>query len=158
MVHSKNKGSSFERTVRDLLVDRGYSANRGQQFKGTPDSPDVECKGLGWIHIECKAVEAVNPYKFYEQACEDASKEQVPLVVFKRNRKPIMALMSAEDLLDLIECLDKGLDKVDNGISRRINGFRRRFRESDSGEESGGDIPGQIEGDRRGDVSGSDCL
>ncbi len=34
----------------------GYAARRGQQFSGSPDSPDVVCDSLPWMHFEVNHV------------------------------------------------------------------------------------------------------
>lgn len=47
------KGKSGELQLAKLLTSLGYPARRGQQFKGTKDSPDVVCDSIK-AHIECK--------------------------------------------------------------------------------------------------------
>jgi Holliday junction resolvase len=71
-VNSRNKGKRGERQWRDELRSHGYQARRGQQFSGSPDSPDVVCDGLPWIHFEVKAVERLNIEQAMEQARRDA--------------------------------------------------------------------------------------
>lgn len=57
---SRNKGKRGERQVRDLFRDVGLMARRGQQFAGSPDSPDVIVPAIAdsW-HIEAKWVEGI---------------------------------------------------------------------------------------------------
>jgi len=45
-MNSREKGKRGERQWRDELRANGYAARRGQQFSGSPDSPDVICDGL----------------------------------------------------------------------------------------------------------------
>ena len=71
-MNSRNKGKRGERQWRDELRSHGYQARRGQQFSGSPDSPDVVCDGLPWIHFEVKAVERLNIEQAMEQARRDA--------------------------------------------------------------------------------------
>lgn len=42
------KGARGERQWRDELRSNGYEARRGQQFCGSPESPDVVCEALPW--------------------------------------------------------------------------------------------------------------
>ena len=59
-MNSRDKGKRGERQWRDELRKNGYHARRGQQFSGSPDSPDVICDGLPWAHFEVKFVEHLN--------------------------------------------------------------------------------------------------
>ena len=51
--NSRAKGCNGERQLAKLLTSLGYPARRGQQFRGTKDSPDVVCDSIK-AHIECK--------------------------------------------------------------------------------------------------------
>lgn len=97
-VNSREKGARFERTIANILKQRGFEARRGQQFSGANGDPDVV--GLPGCHIEAKAVEKLELYKAYEQSCRDALEGEVPVVVHKKNRKPILITMSFSDFLD----------------------------------------------------------
>src|SRR5437899_3884036 len=77
-MNSREKGKRGERQWRDELRAQGYAARRGQQFSGSPDSPDVVCDELGWIHFEVKAVEKLNIYDAMEQAERDCGKGSTP--------------------------------------------------------------------------------
>src|SRR5205823_13839879 len=70
-VNSRQKGKRGERQWRDELRANGYAARRGQQFSGSPDSPDVVCDSLPWIHFEVKAVERLNIRDAVDQAKRD---------------------------------------------------------------------------------------
>jgi len=94
-VNSREKGKRGERQWRDELRANGFQARRGQQFSGSPDSPDVICDQLGWIHFEVKAVEKLNVEAAMEQARRDSA-GQVPIVAHKRNFRPWLVTMSAE--------------------------------------------------------------
>ena len=124
-MNSRQKGARGERQWRDELRAQGYAARRGQQFSGSPDSPDVVCDALPWIHFEVKAVEKLNIYDAMEQAIRDAGKSEVrslksegnhltpahsprggegegsrlrkvPIVAHRRNFRPWMITMTAE--------------------------------------------------------------
>lgn len=94
-MNSRAKGSRGERQWRDELRAHGYHARRGQQFSGTPDSPDVVCDELTWIHFEVKAVERLNIEDAMEQARRDCG-GKVPIVAHKRNFRPWLVTMPAE--------------------------------------------------------------
>lgn len=74
-MNSREKGKRGERQWRDVLRAHGYMARRGQQFAGSPDSPDVVCDELKWAHFEVKNVEHLNVYDGMEQAERDAMGE-----------------------------------------------------------------------------------
>ena len=100
-VNSCQKGKRGERAWRDELMAHGYSARRGQQFSGSPDSPDVVCADLPGLHFEVKTVERLNLHDAMAQAVEDA-REKVPVVAHKRNRGDWMVTMRAADWFKLL--------------------------------------------------------
>lgn len=71
-MNSRAKGKRGERAWRDELRANGYQARRGQQFSGSPDSPDVVCDDLAAFHFEVKVVERLNIYDAMAQALRDA--------------------------------------------------------------------------------------
>lgn len=101
-MNSRQKGARGEREFAQYLRDRGYEARRGQQFSGSPDSPDVVCHDLPF-HLEVKRVERFNAYSAMEQAATDCGPEQTPMVVHKRNRKEWLVVLRADDFFDLIQ-------------------------------------------------------
>lgn len=105
-MNANRKGKVGERELAEFLREHGFtSAARGQQFKGSPGSPDVV--GLPGHHIECKRVEALSLYAAYEQACRDSGSGDTPLVAHRKNGtphhpKPWLAILSLEDYLLLV--------------------------------------------------------
>jgi Holliday junction resolvase len=97
-INSKQKGNRGEREVARILTKSGFKARRGQQFSGSPDSPDVLCESLP-IHFEVKTAERLNLYAAFEQAVSDRGAAQVPVVVHKRKRKRWMVTLEFEDFL-----------------------------------------------------------
>ena len=94
-MNSREKGKRGERAWRDELREQGYQARRGQQFSGSPDSPDVICDSLPWAHFEVKCVERLNIEDAMEQARRDADKKS-PFVCHKRaNRKWLVTMDAA---------------------------------------------------------------
>jgi Holliday junction resolvase len=110
-MNSREKGKRGERQWRDELRANGYAARRGQQFSGSPDSPDVVCDSLSWIHFEVKAVERLNIEDAMEQARRDSEREvishqssvgKVPIVAHRRSFRPWLVTMEAETFFRLI--------------------------------------------------------
>lgn len=100
-MNSCQKGKRGERAWRDELIAHGYSARRGQQFSGSPDSPDVVCADLPGLHFEVKTVERLNLHDAMAQAVEDA-RGKIPVVAHKRNRGDWMVTMRAADWFKLL--------------------------------------------------------
>lgn len=103
MVNSKQKGKVGEREVVHFLKDRGIYAERGQQFKGSPDSPDVICPYLQDYHIEVKRTEKLSVYKALGQAGDDAGEDQVPVVFHRRSREDWIVILDADEFLKLVK-------------------------------------------------------
>lgn len=103
-INSRKKGSRGELELCHFIISNGFDARRGQQFKGTPDSPDIVSEmlaGIG-IHIECKRVESGNLYNWLEQAKKDAG-SAVPIVMHRRSDKPWVAILDLEQFLSFIQ-------------------------------------------------------
>ena len=106
-MNSRQKGARGERQWRDELRAQGFQARRGQQFSGSPDSPDVVCPALSWIHFEVKAVERLNIEEAMEQARRDArvapgGHQKTPVVAHRRNFRPWLVTMEAETFFRLL--------------------------------------------------------
>ena len=101
-MNSREKGKRGERQWRDELRANGYAARRGQQFSGSPESPDVICDELDWIHFEVKAVERLNIEDAMDQARRDAGQEKTPVVSHKRNHRPWLVTVEAETFFRLL--------------------------------------------------------
>ena len=100
---SKGKGKVGEREIVHLLKKHGFNAARGQQFRGSPDSPDVICKDLEEYHIEVKRVERFSLYKAMSQAAEDAGEGQDPIVFHRSNGEKWVVVIDAEKFLELVK-------------------------------------------------------
>ena len=100
-MNSKEKGARGERQWRDELRANGYAARRGQQFSGSPDSPDVVCPALPWLHFEVKAVERLNIEDAMEQARRDAG-AKIPVVAHRRSFRPWLVTMDAETFFQFL--------------------------------------------------------
>jgi hypothetical protein len=94
-INSRAKGAAAEREAAGAIAKVfGVQARRGQQFSGSPDSPDI-VSDLD-VHWECKRVEKGNPYQWLEQAIRDAG-ERVPVVIHRRNNHEWILVMRLTD-------------------------------------------------------------
>ena len=103
-INSRAKGARGERLWRDQIRAAGWEAERGQQFCGSKDSPDVK-SNMG-IHYEVKCVQSLN----LEAACQQAIRDsdgQPWAVAHKKNGGPWRVTISSETFFSL--CRD-GLD------------------------------------------------
>jgi Holliday junction resolvase len=101
-VNSRQKGKRNELAWKDELIAQGFQARRGQQFSGSPDSPDVVCADLDHLHFEVKAVESLNVHNAVEQAVRDAG-SKIPVVAHKKNRTGWLVTMRSEDWFALLK-------------------------------------------------------
>ena len=100
-MNSRNKGKVGEREFAALLREHGFDARRGQQFSGSPDSPDVVSDALAWLHFEIKRVQNLNLTDACVQAEGDCGGKPW-VVAHRRNHAPWLITMRAEFLFDLI--------------------------------------------------------
>ena len=99
-MNSKRKGCAGEREFAALCREHGIdTAQRGQQFSGGIDSPDV--KGLPGVHVEVKRVEKLNVLEAMDQSIRDAAEQAVPIVAHRRNRSPWLITMRAADWFEM---------------------------------------------------------
>lgn len=124
-MNSREKGKRGERQWRDELRAHGYNARRGQQFAGSPESPDVVCPALAWIHFEVKAVERLNIEEAMEQARRDSVSamksgchELVPIVAHRRNFRPWLVTMEAETFFQFLRGTLPGTSVPANALPR----------------------------------------
>ena len=105
-VNGKAKGKRGELEWAAVCRSQGYGyARRTAQYCGnTGDASDVV--GLPGIHQEVKRVERLNIDEAMEQAIRDANeagKHELPIVAHRRNGKPWLVTMTAEDWFRLYE-------------------------------------------------------
>jgi len=104
-MNSRQKGKVGEREFASLLREHGYDARRGQQFSGSPDSPDVVSDALAWLHFEIKRVQNLNLTDACVQAEGDCGGKPW-VVAHRRNHAPWLITMRAEFFFDLIREFD----------------------------------------------------
>jgi hypothetical protein len=107
-MNSRTKGKRGEREFASLLRENGFDARRGQQFSGSPDSPDVVSDALAWLHVEVKRVQNLN----LTDACAQAERDCGPvapaghkkpwIVAHRRNHAPWLITMKAEFFFQLV--------------------------------------------------------
>jgi Holliday junction resolvase len=98
---SREKGKRGERELAGILKSYGYSAQRGVQYHGGPDSPDVV--GLPGIHVEVKRVERLNIENAVDQAVSDSGDDQLAAVFHRKNGRHWNVTMPLEDWMKLYE-------------------------------------------------------
>ena len=107
-MNSRRKGAVGEREFAALLREHGFDARRGQQFSGSPDSPDVVSDALAWLHVEVKRVQNLN----LADACAQAERDCGPVapaghkkpwvVAHRRNHAPWLITMTAETFFNFL--------------------------------------------------------
>lgn len=105
---SKQKGKRGELEAAALLREYGFEAERGQQYKGGPGSPDL-VHSIPYVHIEVKRAEKLDLYGALDQAAADAGdRGKVPLVLHRKNDRPWIAVLYADDLLAALANAEPG--------------------------------------------------
>lgn len=100
----KRKGAAGEREAAQAITEHlGLDANRGRQYHGGTDAPDVRI-GLPGVHIEVKRCETLSLYVAIDQAQTDAG-DSVPVVLHRRNHQPWLAIVPLDRLMELAEKL-----------------------------------------------------
>ena len=100
-MNSRNKGKVGEREFASLLREHGFDARRGQQFSGSPDSPDVVSDALAWLHVEVKRVQNLNLTDACVQAEGDCGGKPW-IVAHRRNHAPWFITMSSETFFNFL--------------------------------------------------------
>jgi hypothetical protein len=98
-MNSKRKGKRGELEFVHLCEAFGFPARRGQQYRGTPESPDV--LGLPFLHVEVKRRERLNIYEAMEQSVREAGSDEIPIVAHKKNRREWLVIVRAKDFFTL---------------------------------------------------------
>ena len=98
-MNSKQKGARGERELAKVLRAHGFKTRRGQQYCGANGDADVV--GLPNIHIECKRVERLNLYDAMAQAKSDAKKDEIPVVMHRKDKCDWLVTMSLDDFIEI---------------------------------------------------------
>jgi Holliday junction resolvase len=135
-INSRQKGARGEREFAENLRSLGFDARRGQQFSGSPDSPDV-ITNIPGVHFEVKRVERGSLYAWLAQAQKDAGAGQIPVVAHRRNNGGWIAILPMGHLLELLrgraadlrqlpEDATAAPEKGDGGSARKVVAPGRR--------------------------------
>ena len=104
----REKGKRGEREIAALFRAHGFQARRGRQYKGGPDSPDIE-HDIPGLHVEVKFREHMSVFAALAWTSRDAGFEgDSPVVFMRKLRKPWIVVMDADDFLDLMEEIRDG--------------------------------------------------
>ena len=110
MVNSRSKGKRGELEWAWYLREQlGLEARRGQQFSGSPDSPDV-VGGFVDTHCEVKRVERLNVDSAMDQAVSDCG-DATPYVAHRKNRADWLITVRAVDLLAFAKSVVTTMDR-----------------------------------------------
>lgn len=101
-INSRRKGANFERTISNIFRENGFDTKRGVQFsQGSYGLTSSDVEGVNGLHIECKAVETLNLFKAMEQSRRDAKDDEIPVVIHKKNRTPILVSLDLDNFIKL---------------------------------------------------------
>ena len=95
---SRDKGKRGEREVVALIKSYGFGARRGQQFKGTNDSPDV-LHDIPGVYLEVKFRENFSMNAALNKVCVDAQIGELPVVFHRRLHEPWRVTADAREFL-----------------------------------------------------------
>jgi len=110
-INSLKKGKNGEREFANFCKEHGFENRRGRQYSGLEGE---DCVGLPGIHQEVKRVEKLNIYNAMEQSISDTQnqikvrklpyeKSLLPIVAHRKNHKPWLVTMLAEDWFSLFK-------------------------------------------------------
>ena len=106
---AKNKGKRLQNSVRDILLETFKDQLEPDDIKSTTmgeSGEDIQlspaARKLIPYAFECKNVEKLNIWSALEQA-EANSEKGKPVLVFKRNRSKIYAVLELKDFVNLIK-------------------------------------------------------
>ena len=117
MINSKQKGAEGEREFANLCKKHGFNVRRTAQYNGKELDSKADVVGIPGIHIEVKRVENLNIHQAVEQAVRDNHNIDIPIVAHRKNKKPWLITMLAEDWFRLFygEVDDNESSKEDEG-------------------------------------------
>ena len=106
---AKNKGKRLQNTIRDLILEKFNAKLEPDDVRSITMGDSGEdillspaARRLFPFSVECKNQESLNIWSSLEQA-EGNSGKHTPLVIFKRNRSKIYAVLEFEELLKLLD-------------------------------------------------------
>jgi Holliday junction resolvase len=119
-MNSNQKGKRGEREFAAVMRAAGFNARRGQQFCGSPDSPDVVSSDLNWLHVEVKREQRLNINAATRQA-ESDSGDKPFIIAHRRNRSSWLITARATFILAMLHELTRR-----GGVKRLISSSRKK--------------------------------
>lgn len=103
----RDKGARGERWLRDQIRSFGWTAERGAQRHGGPDSPDVRTFDLPIpMHWEMKkGYERLSVPRVLEKCSSETPEGATACGVWKQDYKPAIAFLYLDDLLRILSRL-----------------------------------------------------
>lgn len=109
-INSRQKGARFERMLSQMLREQGFDdARRGQQFSGMNGDADVV--GCPFLHIEAKNVQKLNLRDAMSQSERDAREDEIPVVMHKKDRMPVLVTCNFDDFMRFYKAWLKGWEE-----------------------------------------------
>lgn len=104
---SREKGKRGEREAAKFLSELlGIKLHRGQQFQGSPESPDISGFQRYGLHPEVKRDEVTISKKTYnaiKQATIDSGNNDTPFIIARRNHEDWVIVIRAKDIKEFCE-------------------------------------------------------
>ena len=111
MTNGKIKGKKAELEIARIFRQHGYiDAKRSQQYCGADGDGDVI--GVPNLHIEVKRRQAFDIKASLKQAEDDAREGMLPVVFYRANRKPWVAVLRWEIFSKIYQSSEKMLNLV----------------------------------------------
>ena len=111
MVKRRAKGARGERDARDLCRQHGYDCHRSAQRSGARGQADLDINANPPLHVEVKYTESFRLWSAIDQAIDDAQEGAMPVVFYRKNGKPWVTIMLAEDFLTKLVKPDEGANQ-----------------------------------------------
>jgi hypothetical protein len=106
---AKEKGRTLQKWVRDRILDLFKGLLAPDDVRSTSSGSNGEdillssaARALIPFSVECKNLQAIAAYKWYEQAKGNSGKHE-PLLVMKANRKKPLAVLDAEYFFGMVK-------------------------------------------------------
>ncbi len=104
-MNSKQKGKRGELEAVKLLRDFGFlNVRRSVQYNGKAEDGQPDIVGVQGVHIEVKRNERLNVNEAMDQAIRDSQDGETPIVLHRKNNKPWLVTMRAEDWARYEKC------------------------------------------------------
>lgn len=106
---AKSKGRNLQKLVRDKIyatfkeLSEGDVESRSMGAAGTDLLLSPLAKKYFPFSVECKNQESLNFWASFKQAEENLLKDTMPLLIAKRNRSDVLAVLKFDDLMKLIK-------------------------------------------------------